>query len=388
MEELLETLYSFMRKSTRLSAGNEHMLEGVLGRTRSENGHKLPDIAEQYADTVSIAAGDITRASAARAIQALGMDETSRFLDVGSSTGCLCMHVALATSAVRVTGIEVLKPRSELAQRLYCDVLAHSSSMASALGRRVQHVTGDIMGNLSLLFEHTHVFMFDKCFAPVTRAVLAHAVSYLSDDGGGAVRMIASCHDLREHNQDLQRVGEPISLALTGGTESFQSYVFSVDQKRKNTHAVEVFRSPVHGLGLRTTRAVMEGQRLCTVIGDVMEYAALRAKKSVSKKMLYPYLFPAAADKSCALHVVNVARFLNSSMGTGRLPNVCLLPGTPNHTVWITAIRPVAMNEELLADYPVYDWCTNGIELVEAQGTLGPRELNELPNGCCSENCR
>ena len=248
-----------MRKSTRLSAGNEHLLEGVGGRTRSANGHKLPDIGEQYTDTVSIAAGDITKASAARLMRALGMDDASRFLDIGSSTGCLCMHVALATSAVRVTGIEVLKPRSELAQQLYRDVIAQSSSMAFVLGRRVQHVTGDIMGNLSLLFEHTHVFMFDKCFASVTRAVLAHAVSYLSDDGGGAVRTIASCWDLREHNLDLQRVGEPISLALTGGTESFQSYVFSVDQKRKNTHAVEVFRSPVHGLGLRTTRAVMEG---------------------------------------------------------------------------------------------------------------------------------
>ena len=372
VEELLETLYNFMRKNTRLSAGNEHMIEGVLGRTRSANGHKLPDIGEQYADTVSIAAGDITRASATRLIQALELDDTSRFLDIGSSTGCLCMHVALSTCAVRVTGIEVLKPRSELAQQLYRDVIAQSSSMASALGRRVQHATGDIMGNLSLLFEHTHVFMFDKCFAPVTRAVLAHAVSYLSDDGGGAVRTIASCHDLREHNQDLLRVGEPISLALTGGTESFQSYVFSVDQKRKNMHAVEVFRSPVHGLGLRTTRAVMEGQRLCAVTGEVMEYAALRAKKPVSKKMLYPYLLPAATDRSCVLHVVNVARFLNSSAGTGRLANVCILPGTPKDTPWIIAIRPIPMNEELLVDYPVYDWCTNGIELVEAQGTLKP----------------
>ena len=159
------------------------------------------------------------------------------------------------------------------------------------------------------------------------------------------------------------------TLALTGGTESFQSYVFSVDQRRKNTHAVEVFRSRVHGLGLRTTRAVMEGQRLCAVIGDVMECAALRAKKPVSKKMLYPYLLPTGVDKSCVLHVVNVARFLNSSAGTGQLPNVCFLPGTSHDRLWIIAIRPIAMNEELLADYPVYDWCTNGIELVEAQGT-------------------
>ena len=372
VEALVETLYSFMRRSTRLSAGNEHMLEGVGGRTRSANGHKLPDIGEHYADTVSIAAGDITRASAARLIQTMAMDETSRFLDVGSSTGCLCVHVALATRAVRVTGIEVLKPRSVLAQQLYRDVVAQSCSMASVLGRRVQHVTGDIMGNLSLLFEHTHVFMFDKCFAPVTRAVLAHVVSYLSDDGGGTVRTIASCHDLREHNPDLQRVGEPISLALTGGTESFQSYIFSVDQKRKNTHAVEVFRSRIHGLGLRTTRSVMAGQRLCAVIGEVMEYIALRAKRLVSKKMLYPYLLPAAADESCVLHVLNVSRFLNSSAGTGQSPNVCLLPGAPNETLWIIAIRPVARNEELLADYPVYDWCTNGIELVEAQGAFGP----------------
>ena len=330
---------------------------------------------------MSIAAGDITRASAARLIRALDMNETSRFLDIGSSTGCLCMHVALATCAVRVTGIEVLKPRSELAQQLYRDVIAQSASMASVVGRRVHHVTGDIMGNLSLLFEHTHVFMFDKCFAPVTRTVLAHAVSYLSDDGGGAVRTIASCWDLREHNPDLQRLGEPISLVLTGGTESFQSYVFSVDQKRKNTHAVEVFRSRIHGLGLRTTRAVMEGQRLCPMIGDAMKYAALRAKKPVSKKMLYPYLFPAAGDKSCTLHAVNVARFLNSSVCTGRLPNVCILPGTPSNTQWIIAIRPIPMNEELLADYPVYDWSTNGIELVEARGILGALPIGCLENG-------
>jgi SET domain-containing protein len=161
------------------------------------------------------------------------------------------------------------------------------------------------------------------------------------------------------HMQRRLGMRYPVSLTLSGGKQTFTAYVYTVSSRMKHRHAVEVFESPVHGLGVRAVRALRVGQTIMRVIGEEMYDITFAQKSDVSKQGMYPYLTRMPAldkpGKRAFLHALDVSRYINSHVNT-YTQNVALR--AVDSELYVVAVRDIGRGEELLNHYQ--NWSTDG----------------------------
>ena len=259
-------IHQAMTAKSKLIAGSDHLLDDV---DPDGGPRRMSSARERYATSVSLAFGELTEDSSWKVMEALAMTSSSRLLDVGSAFGRFCVHAALAAPrGASVTGIEVGIKRAQLAAQYLDELTAEHEEVIMPVRSNIKLIQGDILDHLVELFAHSHVFMFDERFIASTWQILAHLLSYLS---GVSDQVVVSCQRLDRCNEDLVR-GAPVSLTLSGGKQTFTSHVYRVSPRMQRRHAVEVFQSPVHGLGVRAVRALRAGQAIMRVVGEVTNH--------------------------------------------------------------------------------------------------------------------
>ena len=218
-----------------------------------------------------------------------------------------------------MTGIEVGIKRAQLAAQYLDELTVEHNAIMQPVRANIKLVHGDILDHLQELFVHSHVFMFDARFVESTWRILAHLLSYM---GGVNDQVVMSCQALDKHNSDLV-VQQQVQLST--GENKFTAYVFHVDQRRKNRHAVEVYQSAVHGLGVRAVRTLRVGQTIMRVVGESIDSTRFNQLEDPSKRRMYPYLtrIPSTKpNKRQFLHALDITRYINSHKGTAHHQNV------------------------------------------------------------------
>ena len=341
-----------MAAKSDMYAGSDHMLDDIDPEDSSRRQSSARDL---YAGSVSLAFGELTEDSSWRVVKALAMTSASRLLDIGSAFGRFCVHAALAAPAgVCVTGIEVGIKRAQLAAHFLDELTREHSAILAPVRPNLKLIHGDIVRHLPELFAHSHVFLFDARFVESTWHILAHLLSYLSSNTDPVV---ISCQPLHKCNPDLV-CGEPVSLRLSGGGQKFTAHVYRVCPKMRHRHAVEVFESPVHGLGVRAVRALRVGQTIMRVVGELVHDTTFAQLTDASKRGVYPYLTRTPSldklGKRAFMHAFDVCRYINSREDTPHKQNVALR--TVNGELCAVAVREIGRGEELLSDY--CNWTT------------------------------
>ena len=345
-----------MMAKSKVIAGSDHLLDGIdsdggCSRRRKSSARDL------YSDSVSLAFGELTKDSSWKVLKALAMTPSSRLLDVGSAFGRFCVHAALASPpGVSVTGIEAGIKRAQLASQFLEELTQEHSVIMAPVRPHIKLIQGDILCHLPELFAHSHVFLFDARFVDSTWQILAHLLSYLS---GVTEQVVISCQPLHTCNSDLV-CGDPVSLTLSGGKQSFTAHVYRVSSRMKHRHAVEVFESPVHGLGVRAVRMIRAGQIIMHADGEEIYDTTFAQKSDVAKQGMYPYLTRMPSlDKQgerAFLHTLDVSRYINSHVNTPHTQNVAFR--TVGSELYVVAVREIERGEELLHHYQ--NWTTSG----------------------------
>jgi hypothetical protein len=360
----ISLIHKAMAAKSKVYAGTDHLLDNIdttttivkerrtRKTTRTLEGLSARDL---YASSVSLTFGELTEDSSWSVLEALGMTPFSRLLDVGSAYGRFCIHAALASPGVSVTGIEVGITRAQLAARFLDELMADFPAVMASVRHRIKLVQGDILCNLHELFVHSHVFLFDARFTASMSHILAHLLSYLS---GVSAQVVISCQPLDKINADLVR-GEPLSLVLSGGRQAFTAHSFTINERLKNRHMVEVFESPVHGLGVRAVRAIRAGQTIMRVKGELIFDTYFVQQSDVTKSSMYPYLSRMNTldrpGKRAFLHALDVSRYINSHINTNLMQNVAF--NAVEDELYVIATCDIGKNEELLHHYE--NWTTD-----------------------------
>ena len=353
--ESISLIHHAMTAKSKVIAGSDHLLDGIdadgVSRRRKSSARDL------YPDSVSLAFGELTEDSSWKVLKALAMTSSSRLLDVGSAFGRFCVHAALASPpGVSVTGIEAGIKRAQLASQFIEELTDEHNTIMAPVRPHIKLIQGDILDHLPELFAHSHVFLFDVCFVPSTWQILAHLLSYLS---GVTEQVVISCQPLHTCNADLV-CGDPVSLTLSGGKQSFTAHVYSVSSRLKHRHAVEMFESPVHGLGVRAVRVIRAGQIIMRVLGEEIYGTTFAQKSDVAKQGMYPYLTRMhSLDKQgerAFLHALDVSRYINSHVNTPHTQNVTFK--AVERELYVVAVREIGRGEELLSRYE--NWPTDG----------------------------
>jgi SAM-dependent methyltransferase len=352
--ESISLIHQSMAAKSKVIAGSDHLLDDIDSNDSSRRKSSPRDL---YAGSVSLSFGELTEDSSWKVLDALAMTSSSRLLDVGSAFGRFCIHAALASPpGVSVTGIEVGIKRAQLASQYLEELTVEHNAIMTPVRPNIKLIQGDILSHLPLLFAHSHVFLFDARFMESTWHILAHLLSHLSGVEG---QVVISCQPLHACNADLV-CGEPVSLTLSGGKQSFTAHVYKVSSRKKHRHAVEVFESPVHGLGVRAVRALRVGQTIMRVIGEEIYDTTFAQKSDVSKQGVYPYLTRMPSldkpGKRAFLHALDVSRYINSHVNTPHTQNVALR--TVDSELYVVAVREIGRGEELLSHYQ--NWSTDG----------------------------
>ena len=340
----LSLIHRAMASKTRAIAGSDHYLDAIDPADRA----RVPtSAAALYANSASLSFGQLTEDTSQRVLRELAMTSSSRLLDVGSAFGRFCVYAALAAPpGACVTGIEVGIKRAQLAAHFVDELTAEHSAIMQPVRANIKLVQGDILDHMQELLVHSHVFMFDARFMESTWRILAHLLSYMA---GVTDQVVVSCQSLHTHNRDLlcqQRV------QLSTGENKFTAHVFRVDRRKKSWHAVEVYRSAVHGLGVRAVRTLRVGQTIMQVVGESIDSSTFNQLRDASKRRMYPYLtrIPSAnANKRVFLHALDVSRYINSRVGTAHSQNVAYK--YEGGELLVVAVREIKRGEELLSDY-------------------------------------
>ena len=353
--ESVTRIHQAMTAKTKVIAGSDHLLDDIDSDGGSRR--RKSSARDLYPDSVSLAFGELTEDSSWKVLEALAMTSSSRLLDVGSAFGRFCVHAALTSPpGVSVTGIEAGIKRAQLASQFLEELTHEHSAIMAPVRPHIKLIQGDILNHLPELFAHSHVFLFDARFVDSTWHILAHLLSYLS---GVTEQVVISCQPLHTCNTDLV-CGDPVSLTLSGGKQSFTAHVYRVSTRMKHRHAVEVFESPVHGLGVRAVRALRAGQTIMRVIGEEISDTTFAQKSDVAKQGMYPYLTRMPSlDKQrerAFLHALDVSRYINSHVNTAHTQNVAFK--TVDGELYVVAVREIGRGEELLHHYQ--NWTADG----------------------------
>ena len=352
--ESVTRIHQAMTAKSKVIAGSDHLLDDIDSDGGSRR--RKSSARDLYPSSVSLAFGELTEDSSWKVLKALGMTSSSRLLDVGSAFGRFCVHAALASPpGVSVTGIEAGIKRAQLASQFLKELTQEHSATMASVRPHIKLIHGDILNHLPELFAHSHVFLFDVCFVDSTWHILAHLLSYLS---GVTEQVVISCQPLHTCNADLV-CGDPVSLTLSGGKQSFTAHVYRVSSRMKHRHAVEVFESPVHGLGVRAVRVIRAGQIIMRADGEEIYDTTFAHKSDVAKQGMYPYLTRMPSlDKQgerAFLHTLDVSRYINSHVNTPHTQNVAFRR-TVGSELYVVAVREIGRGEELLHHY--HNWTT------------------------------
>ena len=350
----ISIIHQAMTAKSKLIAGSDHLLDGV---DPEDGARRQSSVRERYASSVSLAFGELTEESSWKVMAALAMTPSSRLLDVGSAFGRFCVHAALAAPrGATVTGIEVGIKRAQLASQYLDELTVEHGLVMAPIRPHIKLIQGDIVEHLAELFVHSHVLVFDARFVESTWHIVAHLLSYMS---GVTDQVVLSCQPLHQCNADLER-GDSVSLTLSGSKQSFTAHVYRVSPRMQRRHAVEVFHSPVHGLGVRAVRALRAGQTILRAVGEVTYHTLFAQLPDVSKQAMYPYLTRVPSldkvGKRAYLHALGLSRYINSHVRTAHAQNVAVR--TVNADVLVVAVREIARGEELLSHYD--NWTTDG----------------------------
>ena len=353
--ESIAQIHQALTAKSKVIAGSDHLLDGIDADGGSRS--RKSSARDLYPGSVSLAFGELTEDSSSKVLKALAMTSSSRLLDVGSAFGRFCIHAALGSPpGVSVTGIEAGIKRAQLASQFLEQLTQEHSAIMAPVRPQIKLIHGDILNHLPELFAHSHVFLFDARFVDSTWHILAHLLSYL---GGVTEQVVISCQPLHTCNADLV-CGDPVSLTLSGGKQSFMAHVYRVSSRMKHRHAVEVFESPVHGLGVRAVRVIRAGQTILRVVGEEIYDTTFAQKSDVAKQGMYPYLTRMhSLDKRgerAFLHALDVSRYINSHVNTPHTQNVAFK--AVDSELYVVAVREIGRGEELLHHYE--NWTTNG----------------------------
>ena len=367
-------IFHALAAKSALIAGSDHLLDGIEpvsaaevvdGVKRSarvlQSGTGMSE-RERYPKSVSLAFGELTEESGYKVLAALGMSASSRLLDIGSAFGRFSVQAALAAPrGASVTGVEVGIARAQHAAKYLSELRADHRSIMERCS--VELLPGDILDQLALLFTHSHVFIFDERFVECTWRVIAHLLSYMA---GVTKQRVISCQALHTVNPDLLR-GEPVPLTLSavaGGSQSFTGYVYTIDERARACHKVEVCRDAVHGLGLRAARTLRCGQVVMAVEGVEVGRAVFDKLATVSKRAMFPHLIPLPSSRApkhakgerVYMYAENASRFVNSCHGSAQPHNVAFRC-VDGHLL-LVAVADIRRGQELLADY--HNWSLHG----------------------------
>ena len=334
-------------------AGSDHLMDHVGSNGRSRRTSAAP----LYGRGVSLAYGELTEHSCRTVMEALNMTSSSRLLDIGSAFGRFCVYAALsAPFGASVTGIEVCITRAKLATQFLDELAVKYNTILQPVLNNVRLTQGDILDHAVELFAHSHIFMFDARFVESTWHIISHLLSYMS---GPTQPVVISCNALESCNTDLV-CGGSMTLAMSGG-QQFTARVFRVDPRMKRQHNVEVFPSPVHGLGVRTVWALRKGQKIMRAVGEIIHTSKFATYSAVEKRGIYPYLtrissLDTPTGERAYMYALGVSRYVNSCKGTPYTANVIL--AVDGDELWVVALRDIGRAEELLADY--HNWTSDG----------------------------
>jgi hypothetical protein len=103
--------------------------------------------------------GEVTARGIAQLIRATAMSADDCFVDLGSGTGKLALHVAMAVPGVRCRGIEIAGARHEAA----CDALRRAEAAGLISGGRVDFRHQDLLK--ADLSDATILFANSTCFS-------------------------------------------------------------------------------------------------------------------------------------------------------------------------------------------------------------------------------
>ena len=347
----ISSIFRAMASKSKVIAGSDHVLDSINPVDRA----RVPTSAARlYPNSASLAFGELTEETSRRVLEKLALTSSSRLLDVGSAYGRFCVHAALAAPpGASVTGIEVGIKRAQLAAQYLDELTVEHSAIMQPVRANIKLVHGDILDHLQELFVHSHVFIFDARFVESTWSILAHLLSYMS---GVNDQVVMSCQPLDKHNSDL--VGQQ-QVQLSTGENRFTARMFHVDPRKKNWHAVEVYQSEVHGLGVRAVRTLRVGQTIMRVVGELIDSTRFNQLEDVSKRRMYPYLtrIPSTKpNKRHFLHALDISRYINSHKGTAHHKNVS--HKYERGELLVVAVREIKRGEELLSDYE--NWTSDG----------------------------
>ena len=361
----ISLIHRALAAKSSIFAGSDHLLDDIPSASTEEGSsflniprrsNRSSDARDLYSGSVSLAFGELTEDSSWKVLQALQMSASSRLLDVGSAYGRFCIHAALASPpTVMVTGVEVGIKRAKLAAQFLEELTTEQPDIMARVRPRIRLVQGDILCRLQDLFAHSHILLFDARFVESTWRILAHLLSYVS---GATDQVVISCQAMDKCNPDLVR-GVAVPLVLSGGKQPFTAHVYTVNERMKSRHLVEVFESPIHGLGVRATRKIRAGQVVLHVQGELIFDTTFTQQSDVFKQGMYPYLTRVPSldkqDKKAFLHALDVGRYINSHVGTGHSQNATFQ--VMGSELYVVATQDIRRGQELLHHYE--NWRTN-----------------------------
>ncbi|KAJ8609343.1 hypothetical protein CTAYLR_009297 [Chrysophaeum taylorii] len=216
--------------------------------------------------------GEVTASSFQRVVDAMGLEPTSIFLDVGSGLGKPNFHAALHAGCASF-GVELEEVRWQLA------TFNLMQMHAAGFGGGVYFLHGDITAAYSL-DPFSHVYMFDVGFPPTLLETLADLFNR------SQARVLASFQKNLDENYGFDVVlRRKIQTSMHGSTEKHACFVYD-----RHLRASPVSPDPLFVEGLEKLREPKELQ--CKDAADRLDASHSKPRRPRSARKTDPYLTP------------------------------------------------------------------------------------------------
>lgn len=278
------------------------------------------------------------------------------------------MHIVSVTQ-LKGIGIEVVSQRSYLARNCLSILQQQNSTLQHLnLSERIELIEGDIMNNLHLLFNATHILMFDARFQSNTKQLLMHLFGHLR---GKKLKQIFSCSRMTEANlnnkhrpqQQKLRLIQHAVFPVSTGPDQFTMFSYQVIYPPINMDLdlpVHIDRCSYDStlLIIVATRTIPVDERILLVEGQWITSSRWNCRDQISKQKLLSHLFIYSSSDSKhsdyprRLEILNLARFIRriDAISYTRAANVKLILDPDTDNVYCYSTRRIYANDELLLD--------------------------------------
>jgi SAM-dependent methyltransferase len=317
--ERIKRVYQRWKQRTRMLSGCDAFTDSAL---------------EHLQRTAGVGWGEITMASIHKLLDLMyefQLNRNSHFFDIGSGYGRAVVHVTMSTGA-RSTGIEVVNDRVNIANELLRE-------LGREVTDQVKFLRGDIADNLFLLFDSTHILMFDYVFTLPLKMILLHFLSAMS---GTKLKLILSTIKVNQFGR-WQQVDQ-IQIRY-GPTTTLYAY------KRLEAHEVRLKMEVSCGVDnrilVRACRRIQSGECMIeSVDGETCPMTAADVCLPAFTIRICDSCFHNKRHvRPAMLHIHDISRYIPVNAVEA---NVIFTQLTYKHEIRLTAMRDIEMHELLV----------------------------------------